>query len=246
MLNICNFYGIRKVQNPLNTHEGSVRNVICLIVFTNFLGKNNILSLLNQNDIGMIVYDSDSGRVISLVNGNVDIKNQAGIRKIHLDFRRLHIFLNLLNLFRRNGSNDLELLIRLSGNNSCCNSRINPSHMPGIRHHNALYILNDIAACRKENSLRNIPQHFSCLCSRISNGNRLRTPHCREQFLFQNAHIFLIHIICPNHILLLYINSLNHSAFLSLLFALNYIYIFILCQSFTRYTAMIFPTCYFY
>ena len=246
MLNIRNFYGIRKVQNPLNTHEGSIRNVICLIVFTNFLGKNDILSLLNQNNIGVIVHDSDSGRVISLIYGNVDIENQAGIRKIHLNFRRLHVFLNLFNLFRRNGSNDFELLVRLSGNNTCRYSSINPSHMARIRHHNALYILNDIAACRKENSLRNIPQHFSCLCSRISNGNRLRTPHCREQFLFQNAHIFLIHIICPNHILLLYINSLNCSAFLSLLFALNYIYIFILCQSFTRYTAMIFPTCYFY
>ena len=246
MLNIRNFYGIRKVQNPLNTHEGSIRNVICLIVFTNFLGKNDILSLLNQNNIGVIVHDSDSGRVISLIYGNVDIENQAGIRKIHLNFRRLHVFLNLFNLFRRNGSNDFELLVRLSGNNSCRNSSINSPHMPGIRHYHTLYVLNDISACRKEHSIRDSPQHLSCFCSRISDSNRLRTPHGREQFFFQNAHIFLIHFICPYHILLLYINSLNHPAFLSLLFALNYIYIFILCQSFTRDTAMIFPTCYFY
>ncbi|EGL36233.1 hypothetical protein HMPREF9124_0750 [Oribacterium sp. oral taxon 108 str. F0425] len=33
---------------------------------------------------------------------------------------------------------------------------------------------------------------------------------------------------------------------MSLLFVLNYIYIFILCQSFTRDSAMIFLTCYFY
>ena len=79
-----------------------------------------------------------------------------------------------------------------------------------IRHNYTLYILNDTSACSDTDSVRQTSQYFSCLCSRISQRDRFRTPIAGSASSFKILNICLILFIIFVILILLSTFSFPH------------------------------------
>ena len=97
----------------------------------------------------------------------------------------------LLPVFVGNGGQDFQLLIGVSPDcteNSC---NLHALLSAGIRYRHRLHVLNDISRTEQVDMLYFLKKQLPCRCRCISNGNRLRTPHRRNQFILQNLGIIL-------------------------------------------------------
>ena len=94
----------------------------------------------------------------------------------------------------------LEFRIRIPRNRSGRRGRRNPAQSAGVRHDDALDVLDDVAGHLDKQTLRQRAEHGACLRRRVRDGDRFGTAHCGTQFLIQNGDIVLIARIRRQHL----------------------------------------------
>ena len=140
--------------------------------------------LFDVHDIGVIIGNPHLRIRIPLLQRHDDLKGNPIVHVLHRDLRIFQELLHPGDLFIGNLRDHLQLLICLSGYDPRRGCRRDSLQMIGIWHDHAFYIFNNTSAGLHLYFIRHGSQHLSCFCRRICQRDRLRTPHCRNQFFF--------------------------------------------------------------
>ena len=190
-LHIGNIQHIGKFHDPLDAEASLIGQVILRGLLHGHFQFHNAVAA-DMDDIGVMVDDADTGGIFTCIECQVDIKYQVGLRRRNIDGNFPHILLQLSLLFTGDRSNDLQLLAGITGNHAGADGGSNTTQATGIGHHNALNILNDIAADQNIDPLRQHPQHLTGLGTGISQSDGLGAAHGRAQLFLQNSNELLI------------------------------------------------------
>ena len=121
-----------------------------------------------------------------------DVKGTSLVDMLDLNRNLIHKLLHRLNLLRSHTCDDLELFVRITGNNSGGNRGIDSFQMIGIRNNDRFYIFDDASACLNGHAIRKFAECTAGNSTCISQGNRFGATHCRNQFLFQDLDVCVI------------------------------------------------------
>ena len=139
--------------------------------------------------------DAHGGIGLPGIHRDQDVEKKPALCILHLHIGLLQKIMDVLPSRFIHAGNDLQHLVRITGHDSRGSRSPDAFKMPGVGHHHALDVLDDVVAGLDDHPVRLLPQYFPCLGRGIGNGNGLGTTHGRDQFLFQNGHIGLIPLV---------------------------------------------------
>ena len=113
------------------------------------------------------------------------------------------------NLFRRDGSNDLQFSGRITSNNARNSSSGDALHVVGIGYDDTFDILDNTAAGTDDNLIRHRPQRFPGFGSAVGQRDGFGTAHGRDKLLPEDAAISSVFQIVFGHVVTLLSFSLN-------------------------------------
>ena len=102
-------------------------------------------------------------------------------------------------LFLRHNTDDLQLFVRVTGNDTGTDSGCHAVQSTGVGDDNALHIFNDVAADEQPDFRGNSAQNLCCLGSGVSQSDRLSAAHGRTQLFVKNIQILLIQTVAFLH-----------------------------------------------
>ena len=97
-----------------------------------------------------------------------------------------HVLRYLFDLLRCNIGYDLELCVCIARHRAGSSCSRDASQASGMRHHYALYILDNVPAYLNDHLIRALPEGFCRYCCGIRYRDRLSTSHRRQQFLLKD------------------------------------------------------------
>ena len=179
----------------LHIEKGAVRANLARLAGLHLLLENDLSVLLDQDDVGMIIRDPDLRTGITLPLRYDQVKDMVEIHMFDLDLHVVEEVPHFIPLFLADTGDDLQLPVRISRDDPCrCRGR-DSLQVVGVRDDDAFHVLDDTAAGLHQHPVRKTSQDRSRLRRSIGQGNRLRTSHGRNQFLFQDGNIGAIPLI---------------------------------------------------
>ena len=161
--------------------------------------QQNFIVLLNQNNIGVMVGDTQPHRVFACVNIQIDVKHQRGIRRLNFHIRRFHVCLDGGVLFLRDNADDLQLLVGITGDDTRTDCGCHAVQSACVGDDDTFDILNDIAADEQPDLLRHSAQHLRSLGGGIGQRNGFGAAHGRAQLFTQDVQILLVQMVAFFH-----------------------------------------------
>ena len=164
------------------------------------LRENRCTVLLNRGHIRMVCADGNLSILAVSCQKYADVENIRLLGNVNLDFAGLCQLLQRNLFLSRNISQHLQLTLRMCCHNACCARNLDTLHMVSVRHNNAFYVFDNIAANPDFDFLRLSTQLLTANCCTVSNRNRFGTTHGRDKLLCQRLlidSIIFLHLICP-------------------------------------------------
>ena len=129
----------------------------------------------------MVVHDPQPDTVLTVILQDIDVKYQLRISRRDHQIQLLKVLFQLGVLFLWHIADDLQLLVRITGNDTGADCRCHAMKAPGIGYHHAFHILDNVAADKKPHLVRHRPQHLPGFGRRIGQSDGLGTTHGRSQ-----------------------------------------------------------------
>ena len=146
----------------------------------------------------MIIREAQPHLVLPCPQRQSDLKDHIPFRWPDFDLMAGQVVPDGRLLFPGHSGNDLQNFSRVPSHGPGGGCRLNTLE-PGVGHHDALYIFNDIPAGLYQNSLWKPAQNLPGLGRAIGNGDGLRTAHGGHQLLPENLDEMAITGIGPFH-----------------------------------------------
>ena len=129
----------------------------------------------------MVVCDAYTGRMFFRFHDDLDVEIRNIFCQIHIADLRLVEFFALFTIFISDTGDDFQLLIRITTDHTEDSGDLDALLSTGIRHRYALHVFDHVAGAVDGDARRHLSQKSPGLGCRISDRNRLRTAHRRNQ-----------------------------------------------------------------
>ena len=154
---------------------------------------------LDEDDVGVVVDDAQAAGVALTLEAHVDVKNQIGISGLDVQIHLLHVSAQGLPVFIGQAAYDLQLPVGIAHGDAHADGGGQAVESAGVGDHDALDVLDDVAADEEFDLLRQAPQDLTGLGAGIGQGDGFGTAHGRAQFFTENIYILLIEQIIFFH-----------------------------------------------
>ena len=188
-----NLHPVCVVQNAAKRHCASVRCVCRRLrlcgLFLSLLAEHQNPVPCHADNVGVVVFNHDLGgmRLSAYLRRNVEVRNI--LRVIYLAETRIdQLFAARPGRIIRVG-NHLQFFGSIAPRDAEDSRDRNTLLAAGVRHCDALHILDDVSGAVHGNVAGLLTEELLCLGRRIRNGNRFCTSHRRNQFFPQNRGI---------------------------------------------------------
>ena len=118
-----------------------------------------------------------------------DVQKPRGLCTYHLDGRLLHILLDIPVLLLGHAGYHLQFKVRVPGRYARGNGGLYALFAAGIRHHHALYVLDDVPRDPGLYALGCRPQHLPQPCRAVGQGDGLRAAGGGDQLLPEDGYV---------------------------------------------------------
>ena len=161
--------------------------------------EQNLAILLDMDDIGVVVDDSDLGTAVACVEDHADLEGQAVVHMHHLNGGSGQEGTHAGDLLGSNRCDNLQLLGCVAANDAGYGCGGDALHTVGIGHDNALDILDDAAAGFDHHPVGHFTQNLSCFGGTVCQCDRFCTAHSGNKLLFEDVDVCAVFQIILCH-----------------------------------------------
>ena len=151
--------------------------------------------MLDAHDIGVGKRDLDQRRIVSCCHLNNDLKIGNAFQQRNGADLFAQQFTGQRQIFRRHIGENFQFFVRVAAHSPQHGAGLDTLHVAGGGHDDGFDIFDDIAAAADMDVFRQRTENAACLCSRISNCDRLCAAERRHDLLAQNGEVLIINML---------------------------------------------------
>ena len=189
--NVFKVHGLHIIPDAFDGKHAPLHGPFLCVLLLRFF-EERFPVLFDADDVRVVLRDHHAHTVPCSIACNIDIEHDAVLRMADLDRRVLPVLFNFRKLLRADVGKHLKLRIRIAPDDPRRNGRLKPFLPAGIRDDHALYVFDDAAAHPHHAPFWAAAEQRAAFRRSIRDGDRLRAPHCGDQFFLKDLRILLI------------------------------------------------------